>query len=460
MIGGRHMALWDDAIKQKFENSHTISATADTHKCPGCASNIYFDSATQKLVCTSCGRSYDPMLFEISDSILDSLPSEFIEEDEFTKHEITCNSCGASIIADKNTSASFCIFCGSPAIINKRLSGPYSPELIIPFKIDKAKATEIYTKSLSKKKFLPRDFMKKSVIEKLTPVYVPFWLVNSDCSFTIDNANIEHSSLSVKQKRCKFRMSKVPFDGSLKINDLTMEQIQPYDYDELATYNSAYLQGYYSERYDEDFNALSKKILKRFQNYVAEERARYHEEVTVKPFNYDMTVGNFTCKYALLPVWFLSYEYDGIVYQIAINGQTGKFSGSTPEDNKAKKRAQALRRALVYAAALIVYLSAVSFFTIALGLESISKGESFFTHLIVGDSVFLVLLLMVLFAPIPGSDNRFHTIFGAIKDLPFFVLKSPEEEITPMAPASAYISGTDIKVVDEEYYVNGSASRS
>ena len=46
------------------------------------------------------------------------------------------------------------------------------------------------------------------------------------------------------------------------------------------------------------------------------------------------TVANVKWKYALLPVWFLSYTYRGKLYCYAMNGQTGKFGGSLPLDKK------------------------------------------------------------------------------------------------------------------------------
>ena len=45
-----------------------------------------------------------------------------------------CPDCGAEIVADENTSATFCIYCGNTAIIKSKLSGKFAPSKIIPFK--------------------------------------------------------------------------------------------------------------------------------------------------------------------------------------------------------------------------------------------------------------------------------------------------------------------------------------
>ena len=40
--------------------------------------------------------------------------------------------------------------------------------------------------------------------------------------------------------------------------------------------------------------------------------------------------------YALLPVWFLKYEYEGQMYGFAVNGQTGEAAGDLPYSKKAR----------------------------------------------------------------------------------------------------------------------------
>ena len=35
-------------------------------------------------------------------------------------------------------------------------------------------------------------------------------------------------------------------------------------------------------------------------------------------------------RYALLPVWFMTYKYNGKLYEFAVNGQSGKLVGKTP----------------------------------------------------------------------------------------------------------------------------------
>ena len=47
----------------------------------------------------------------------------------------TCPSCGAEIVTDATTAATFCYYCHNPVILGGRLDGAYLPDKIIPFEI-------------------------------------------------------------------------------------------------------------------------------------------------------------------------------------------------------------------------------------------------------------------------------------------------------------------------------------
>lgn len=135
---------------------------ADTIKCPRCAANVYFDAASQRITCGFCGNEFTPaeILQEVDDHrIFENVEQENVEQVkaeenseprrkpvEWPKMQLQCNSCGATMVTDTNTSTTYCVFCGSPAIIGERFVGKFEPEYIIPFKIDRTKATSLFFK--------------------------------------------------------------------------------------------------------------------------------------------------------------------------------------------------------------------------------------------------------------------------------------------------------------------------
>ena len=133
------------------------------YKCPGCGAAMEFDSTTQKLGCPSCGMQIDVREYEEKYS-QNSTQGEYDKEMKMYH----CNTCGAELVADEYTSATFCSFCGNPTLVEDRLKGEFKPSTIIPFKINKDKAVEIYKNWCKKGPLTPSALSRNSTIEKIS----------------------------------------------------------------------------------------------------------------------------------------------------------------------------------------------------------------------------------------------------------------------------------------------------
>ena len=98
------------------------------YKCPNCGAAMEFDSDTQKLGCKRCGTQIDVETYE-----KDSAASGEQREKVPNMKIYNCQSCGAQLVADEYTSATFCSYCGNPTLVEDRLQGEFKPQLIIPF---------------------------------------------------------------------------------------------------------------------------------------------------------------------------------------------------------------------------------------------------------------------------------------------------------------------------------------
>ena len=186
-----------------------------------------------------------------------------------------CPDCNAEIIADDNTAATFCLYCGNTAILKNKLSGNFSPTKIISFKKTKEEAIDAFLKITKGRPLCPKEFNNKKNIDKITGIYIPFWLfdleVNGDVivdasKVTTWIANEKSYTKTDKfniKRNCNMDFKLVPIDGSTRFDDNIMHSLEPFDYKELEDYNHAYLSGFFAEKYDVD----SEKSLK-----VAEER--------------------------------------------------------------------------------------------------------------------------------------------------------------------------------------------
>lgn len=308
--------------------------SSKNNSCPSCAGRLFFDPKEQMLICDSCGSVFSPEKIDIL-SRLSLYDHSDADEDENDKQEIVCDSCGAAIIATNSTSATFCSFCGSQALITRRLTKQFRPDCLIPFKVTKKDAIEKIKEFAANSKYAPKHFFNNKNITKLTGIYVPFWLMNTKCRMHTLGFGYKESLSETRKYRVitdfMIGFKDVPFDGAVNMRDELMEAIEPFDCSELVNFSSSYLQGYYSQRYDLSVDKLSDRIIYRLRRYgkqaVTESLKKYDK--------FDCDSCNFFTdeleqKYALFPVWLLTYKYRGKNYQIAVNGQTGKTDGDLP----------------------------------------------------------------------------------------------------------------------------------
>ncbi len=86
--------------------------------------------ATLSIKCPNCGAdSLNPEQLGSSQEN-DSQKSDSTEKEAVV---YTCPSCGAEIVTDETTAASFCFYCQNPVILQGRLNGKYHPDYVIPF---------------------------------------------------------------------------------------------------------------------------------------------------------------------------------------------------------------------------------------------------------------------------------------------------------------------------------------
>lgn len=355
------MGIW------KTEDQEVYSSKDS--KCPSCGGKLLFDPQSQKLKCGFCGNIYTPEKLSLLSQIpeIDADDADMEEDD---KCEIVCDSCGAVLITDKNTSATSCSFCGSPAIISRRLSKQFRPDYIIPFKITKEEAASKFMEFAKSKKYVPRDYFSRKNLENIKGIYVPFWILSSRCKVSTRGEGYKQR-IGYRDKYdlvsdFDVKYNNVPFDGSLEIADALMEAIEPFDVSQRKSFDSTYLQGFYAQKFNLTTDNLCDRILVRMEQYGRETAALSFSDFESVKFGacavrpYDMEHS-----YALYPVWFLNYRYDDQNYMIAINGQTGKTDGYLPVD-KVKRRMKLIGHRLVDA--LLVLLSVSVFAGLLYGL--------------------------------------------------------------------------------------------
>ena len=140
---------------------------AVVYQCPNCGAPLEFNSETQRWDCKFCLSSFEKeQLEQMTDEQKKKEEEEQQEQPAGGQMCYHCPNCGAQLITDDSTVATFCTFCGSPTVLAGRLEDSFEPKRLIPFKLDKKAAEEALFALCRKKPLLPKDFTSKAHIEK------------------------------------------------------------------------------------------------------------------------------------------------------------------------------------------------------------------------------------------------------------------------------------------------------
>ena len=341
-----------------------------TYKCPNCGGDLTFDPASGKYKCEYClssftqeeaekanpgaaeamnGEDNTAGAQEATDAQGGSGTAETKEETAGSEAVVyTCPSCGAEIVTDATTAATFCFYCHNPVVLTGRLSGEYMPDAVLPFKISRDQVTEKFLSFVKKKRFIPRDFFDKNQVKKMTGVYFPYWIYGGD--FEADytargrkvrvwrTGDVEYKETSIYNVR---RQGEIRVDG-LSRNALNkadrdlIECVQPYRLEEMQPFSMGYLSGFQAEKRDIEQKEIAPELKKELeqmargamQNEASEYASLEQEKMHLSPKQENW-------RYVLFPVWTLTYPgKDGKVYYYAMNGQTGAINGDFPFERK------------------------------------------------------------------------------------------------------------------------------
>lgn len=322
------------------------------YKCPCCGAGLAFDEQSQKLSCDACGNQFDldtVKAFSDTTEMVDSFDwdpqttQDLSEDEQQSMQAFTCPSCGGELLTDHQTVATFCPYCDNPAIIPGRASKALRPDGVIPFIKTQKDAQDAFFQLCKGKPLLPKGFCDQQRLEKITGMYVPFWIY--DCSGSLhgryratrvkrwsdSNYNYKRTEHYLLLRQADADFAGIPMDGSSKMDNAIMESIEPFDYSKITDFNTAFLSGFLADKYDVEAAMGKERIRQRVSTTMDDLIApTFLGYTSVVPTAKSIQVGHSTAKYVLLPVWMLISRYKDIEYTFAMNAQTGKITGTLP----------------------------------------------------------------------------------------------------------------------------------
>jgi DNA-directed RNA polymerase subunit RPC12/RpoP len=319
-------------------------------KCPNCGGELLFDPNTQQYKCEYCNS-----VFAISDIEEQKTGEQEKEEQKAGEQKseeramlYSCPNCGAQIVTDETTAATFCYYCHNPVILSGQVTGTFKPDKVIPFAIDRKQAEEHFLDFVQKKKFVPNSFFNKKQIEKLCGVYFPYWVYDGEM-----DARLEAEGSKIRVWRAgdieytETRIFRLVREGLVSIRDITKnahqksdillaEGVLPYDFSKAEEFRMGYLSGFFAEKRDIEKQELEPEVHREVERY-----SRDLLEDTIHGYTNVHTTDSAVHRekehwsYMLLPVWTVTYQgSNGKTYYYSMNGQNGKTFGELPVDWK------------------------------------------------------------------------------------------------------------------------------
>ncbi len=334
---------------EKKETKKEVKGTTLGTRCPSCTASIKFNAKLNKWKCDYCGSEFTLEEMEKEEKNSASKKNnqkekpEKINLDDYVTY--SCESCGAEIIADEQTAATFCVYCGNTAILKNKLSGNFAPTRVIPFRTERSLAEDKF-KNLSKgRPLVPNKFTDIKNIEKIRGIYIPFWLYDFKVhgnimanatrvtSWTSGDTHYTKTDTFQIIREGNMNFYDIPVDASTRFDNDIMNTLEPYNYNDLVPYNHAYLSGFYAEKYDEDEDKALKEAAYRAGQTTKETMlATAVGYTTTHVTSENLDADLLDREYVLLPVWMVNVKYGGKQHTFAMNGQTGEFIGNIPLD--------------------------------------------------------------------------------------------------------------------------------
>lgn len=308
-----------------------------SNKCPNCGSEILFDIDTNELKCEYCDTVIDIPETK-SPNVKTALlcATRPIDNGNNFKQYI-CSSCGSRHNTISSKPITRCPSCGSVEL-TPTTSITIRPDNIVPFKINKKIASNLFSDWLGTRRFAPNNLKKMATNKKLTGFYVPAWNFSYD-SFTTYNARIETGS-GENTRTCSVRgsFSYSSNDEFISANRKFPSKIVDGDKANalkyLNVFRPEFLYGFNSSEANitepQAIEELKTRAINECEE-LARQYARDQRTGTIVSITCNTNIDDVKSNFNYLPMWVNHYTYNNKKYTCFINGHSGKVIGKAPK---------------------------------------------------------------------------------------------------------------------------------
>ena len=336
-----------------------VSTGTKQFPCNSCGAKVVFAPGTDWLRCPYCGSTTAipattdgvrerPLEAAIADEIDGEAPTEEVVS-------VRCDSCAALVEPLPTHEAFPCPYCGSTIVARELSQRLIKPQAVLPFRIARAEATDLFRAWIKKLWFAPNELKKLANLDgRLQGLYTPYWTYDAgtithytgergDQYYVTRTRTVMRDGKPHRETYQEVRVRWTPVSGTVSrtFDDVLIvgseslpkqlaTELEPWDFDNLVTYADEYLSGFTAERYQVDVHTGWEGAKVRMASVIAGDvnaaiggdRQRIHSMNT--------SHRDVTYKHILLPMWICSYRYKKKVYRFLVNARTGEVQGQRP----------------------------------------------------------------------------------------------------------------------------------
>lgn len=327
-------------------------------KCTGCGAILQFKPGTKSLTCEYCGAQN---VIEVSTEVIEEFDYEEFIKTKLEKEEkieivsVRCTACGASLTLQPNVTADTCPYCTANIVVQGgSTSKVLKPKSLLPFAIDKNKATGFFRNWIAKLWFAPSDLKQRAANGNLDGIYVPYWTYDSRTQtvytgargtyyYVTERYTTTENGQTVTRTRQVRHTSWAPtagqvtndFDDILVIAGTSLpvnytQKLEPWNLQELVPYNDKFLSGFRTQSYQVDLveglNIAKERMAPVIRATILSDIGGDEQRIYTSNTSYS----DITFKHILLPIWISSYKFKDKIYRFLVNGQTGEVQGERP----------------------------------------------------------------------------------------------------------------------------------
>ncbi|MEM6674866.1 MAG: hypothetical protein AAF726_18605 [Planctomycetota bacterium] len=323
--------------------------------CNECGAPLRWSPADSALRCDHCG-ALEPV--EVESGTIPEYPLEAAASAArglgVDVRVLVCETCAARVTFDGDVTSKPCPFCGSPSVLDQEANRSHiRPESLIPLEIEEKRVEEAFRRWIKSLWFRP-GALKHTKHLHAVGVYVPAWTFDASVrsSWNAESGTyywVTESYTAMENGRPVRRTRQVrkvrwwPSSGRRKdayddvlvvaskgIDDELARKLGPFSTEGLVPYSPAFLAGWRAEEYQIDLDAGWKLGRERIE---AEQIRRCAGDVpgdTHRSLRVRNEVSDVLWKHVLLPMWSVTYEYQGKPYAVLVHGESGRVVGHAP----------------------------------------------------------------------------------------------------------------------------------